>query len=59
VGERSPVGARGGDARPSFCGELELDEKKVGVGMLGIRPEGIDIDGKALDSLFSALSPTE
>jgi hypothetical protein len=40
-------------------GELEPDEKKVGVGMFGIRPEGIEMDGKALDSLFRALSPAD
>jgi hypothetical protein len=42
-----------------LCGELELEEKKVGVGIFGMRPEGIDMDGKALDNLFSALSPAD
>lgn len=49
-----------GASRSSFAGELdELDEKKGGVGRLDISPEGIDMDGKALDSLFRAFSPAE
>ena len=42
-----------------MCGELEPELKKVGVGMLGMRPEGIEMDGRAFDSRFRALSPTD
>lgn len=53
------------DPCPSFCGEPELElevdeeEKKVGVVILEIRPDGIEMDGNALDNLFNALSPTD
>ena len=56
AGVKSAAGALGCD---DLGGELEPDVKKVGVGMLGMKPEGIEMEGKALDSLFKALSPTD
>ena len=44
---------------PSFWNEAPNDAKNEGVGMLGMRFAGIDIVGKAFDSLFRAFSLTE
>jgi hypothetical protein len=58
-GDKSSVDLRGCGVCVSFCGELALEEKNVGVGMFGMRPEGIEMDGKAFESLFRALSPAD
>lgn len=43
----------------SFCDEEPNDVRNEGVGMLGMKPAGMEMDGKAFDSLFSAFSLTE
>jgi hypothetical protein len=42
-----------------LSGEVEVDEKKFGVGMFGKRPEGMEMDGKAFEILFRAFSPAD
>jgi hypothetical protein len=42
-----------------LSGEVEVDEKKFGVGIFGKRPEGMEMDGKAFEILFRAFSPAD